>query len=122
MSETISSTRTAKSVAPEDLQVGEFVAVLSRIYQYPSFLWFSRDGDDRYETVRLKFLPHKNAGEPLKIKAVCLPFVLVQFASKKIESIDVRQCQLARVDKQFADLAWKGWKESSKPRKTSARK
>lgn len=119
MSETISRTRAAKSIAPEDLKVGEFVAILSRTYQYPSYLWFSHDGDDRYETVKLRFLPHKNAGEPMKVKAICLPFVLVQLASKKSETIDVRQCQLARLDKQFANLAWKDWKEQSKPRKTT---
>ena len=106
MTTRVASTRVAKSVAPEDLQVGDYVAFLSLTYQYPSFLWYC-GLEASEDIVRLTFLPTENAGKPYKIKAICLPFIVVRSSSNKTDTIDVRQCQLAKLDARYANAAWK---------------
>jgi len=91
----------AASVAPEDLECGDFVAILSEISEFPSFFWFDTSPDDRDKLVRLRFIP-KGSGRPLKIKAICLPFVAVKPPVGQCETIDVRQTQLARLDERYA--------------------
>ena len=48
-----------------------------------------------------------DGGVPLKVKAVSLPFVLVRTPGKRVETIDLRQCRIARLDRGYAKLAWK---------------
>ena len=102
----------AKSVGLEDLRVGDYVTFLQVSYQYPSFLWcdLSQPQD---EPVQITYLPIR-AGIPLKIKAICLPFLVVTGPDKKSDTIDVRQCRLARLDDEYARVAWKALKKKRK--------
>ena len=49
----------ARSVAGEDLQIGEFISVLSVISEMPSFMWDSCDLSLRpEELIRLEYMEH----------------------------------------------------------------
>ena len=47
-----------------------------------------------------------DGGEPLKVKAISLPFVLVKPPGQNCETIDLRLCRLARLDPTYAEMAW----------------
>lgn len=120
--EMVHATTLAKALAPEDILVGDYVMVLQTVSELPSCLWaadavtLSVD-----EPVRIHYLPSP-VGLPLRVDAVCLPFVLVKRAVGNGEILDIRQCRLARVDRQFAKSAWKTSKKPRKARKRKKRK
>ena len=103
----------AKALAPEDIRRGDFVTPLHVIAEVPSYFWCD-DGwtMPRDELVRIRYTP-TDSGLPLKVKSVCLPFVLVKHASGERITIDLRQCQLARLDRRYAKRAWKAYTKSS---------
>ena len=97
----------AKPLAPEDVRCGDFVAVLHVICEVPSYFW---SGDSfrlpHDELVRLKHIPD-DAGQPLKVKSVCLPFVFAKNSAGERRTLDLRKCRLARLDRAYAKSAWK---------------
>jgi hypothetical protein len=100
------SIEVAASVAPEDLRCGNFVAVLSVIREVPSFFWCGDSGtSSREEPVRIQLM--QDDGTPLKVKAVCLPFVLAKDAHGKHRTLDARSCRLARLSTDYAKKVWK---------------
>ncbi len=101
----------AKSLAPEDVRVGDYVAPLFETYDYASFFWYCDDAlDDRSQTVPIRFLASES-GVPLKVESVCLPFVLVKHPRRGSFTLDVRRHQLARLDGSYAKQAWKALKQ-----------
>lgn len=100
------ATTIAASVAPEDLKCGDFVAVLTEVIEYPSFLWFDLVGSERAELVRVRCIP-SGAGMPLKVKAICLPFVFVKLPTGQSETIDIRKVQLVRLNECYGKTVWK---------------
>ena len=112
----------AKSLAPEDLRVGQYVSVLRVTYEVPSYIWCCcHTFGDPSELVRLSLLPDE-AAEPFKVKSVCLPFVLVRTASGLERALDVRRVQLARLDDRYARAAWKAAKPKRRKRTGGKRK
>lgn len=104
----------AKGLAPEEVRVGDFVAVLHEVYEFPSFFWdCDSQLSSREEIVRMLFTPDF-AGEPLEVRAVCLPFVMVKPMKGKPWQVDVRRKRLARLDAQYI-AAWQtAWKKRKK--------
>ncbi|MEM8678667.1 MAG: hypothetical protein AAGF97_04835 [Planctomycetota bacterium] len=99
-------TRVAATISGEDLVPGDFVAVLRRSYEFPSFLWDGCGTTLRpEETVRLQFIPEE-AGKPLKVTVVCLPFVYVERADRELKVLDTRQVQLVRLDAKCGEAVW----------------
>ncbi len=96
----------AASIAPEDLRRGDFVAVLSEVVELPSFLWTDTLSSCRDELVRVRRLPTEGRA-PLKVKAICLPFVFVKSPSGQFRTIDVRLARLVRLEKSYAKTVWK---------------
>jgi hypothetical protein len=97
----------AASVAPEDLRCGDFVAVLTVIQEWPSFFWcLDSELSAREEPVRVVRTGTDDCA-PLKIKAICLPFVFVKDVSGKYRTLDVRLCRLARLSPDYAQKVWK---------------
>jgi hypothetical protein len=93
-------------VAPEDLNCGDFVAALNVIYQLPSFMWGCDSSIPPDEPVLVQFRA-PNAGMPLKIKAICLPFVFVKSPNGNSQTMDVRQTQFVRLQTEYAEHVWK---------------
>jgi hypothetical protein len=104
-------------LAPEDVQTGDYVALLDEMFEYPSF-WWCIDATllPPHELVRLRFIPREE-GRPLKVRGVCLPFVLAKEPRGTYRTLDLRRCRLARLDRSFATTAWRAYKKKSQPRR-----
>lgn len=92
----------AASLAPEDVLVGDDVAILNETHEFPSFLWDCQSLAP-HELVRLQCLPG-DAGSPLHVEGVCLPFVFVKTVRGDFRTLDLRQLQLVRLDPDYARL------------------
>jgi hypothetical protein len=92
----------ASPLAAEDLRRGDYVSILYEIVEYPSFFW-SCDPQllTPGEPVAIRRLP-SDCGTPLKVKAICLPFVFVKLPSGEHRTLDVRQHRLVRLSRSYA--------------------
>jgi hypothetical protein len=102
----------AASVAPEDLKLGEYVAILNEVIELPSFLWLDSPATTREEPVRIRRIP-PSSGVPYKVKAICLPFVFVKDPNGRAETIDVRRAQLARLNDHYAEVVWRSLRKQT---------
>ncbi len=111
----------AATVAGEDLACGEYVSLLSETVDFPSFLWDSCGaGLSPHELVRLKVIP-ANAGHPLKVIAICLPFVYAKMPGGEMATIDTRRTQLVRLNRRCAKVIWKELQSRAKRENPSSR-
>jgi hypothetical protein len=101
----VEPTSLAASVAPEDLKRKDFVAILNEVVEYPSFLWCESLVGNPERLIRLQSCA-ENGGMPLKIKAICLPFVFVRSSQGELMTLDIRQVQLVRLSKRYAKAVW----------------
>jgi hypothetical protein len=101
----------ARALAPEDVRPGDFVALLDEMHELPSFWWCLDSAlHPRDRLVRLRMIPtHESL--PLRVKSVCLPFVLTKQPSGQCRTLDLRRCHIARLDRTFATAAWKAYKK-----------
>ena len=109
----------AASVAPEDLRNGDFVTTLNEVFEYPSFLWCDLGQSAPDELIRVRCCS-ADGGTPLKIKAICLPFVFVKSPNGRSQTFDVRQVQLVRLQKRYAKIVWKELRKNRSKRKRKA--
>ncbi len=97
----------AATIAGEDLACGDFVAQLNETVEMPSFLWDSCGATlSPYELVRLRVIPN-TAGAPLRVLAICLPFVYAKTPSGELAMLDMRRTQLVRLHRKSAKAVWK---------------
>lgn len=112
----------ARRLHPEDIQIGDNVALAHVSYQYPSFLWCGVDlamlPADRI--VQLSFLPSEF--ELLVVKSICLPFVFCKSNDGQHKVFDLRQSELMKVDRAFAASVRKGHKLDSRSSKNGKKK
>ena len=110
----------AKALAPEEIRRGDFVTPLYVVSEWPSFYWATCESlGARDELVRIISTP-ADEPEPLEVRSVCLPFVLVKTPSGKQRTLDVRRCRLARLNAKFAAAARRGLRKSGKRKKKLA--
>lgn len=110
---TPSETTLAATIAGEDLCAGMYVSVLNETLELPSFLWDTSTGTlAPDELVRLTCIA-RDAGVPLKVAAVCLPFVFVSDPAGTCRTLDVRRMQLVRLDARYAKRVRKALKPKS---------
>ncbi len=97
----------AKTLAPEDVRRGDYVAVLSEEFEYAKFAW-SCDLPlaDAEQIIRVRFRPRETTG-PLRVIDACLPFVFVKPAKGEGQTLDLRSVRLARLDRAYAKRVWK---------------
>ena len=109
----------AKTLAAEDIRRGDVVAILDMIYEYPSFLW-STDCSmlPPGEPICIRFHAD-NFGRPLKVQAICLPYVLVKTPRNECHTIDVRRCRLVRLSDSYAQKAWKNFRKKRKKKNSN---
>ena len=104
----------AKTLPAEDIRRGDVVAILEMVYEYPSFLW----SDDPHvlpphEPVCVRWRS-QHTKKPLKVKAICLPYILVKTPKGRHGTLDVRQCRLIRLSDCYARKAWKQFRKTGK--------
>jgi hypothetical protein len=107
--------RSARTLAPDDLRAGDFVSILEETIEYPSF-WWSCDPQlwPPSQPVRMSCRTD-DCGVPLKVKAVCLPFVFVKKPCGKHRTLDIRQQRLVRLSAKYAGAVWKILSKESRP-------
>jgi hypothetical protein len=97
----------ARSLAPEDLRAGDYVSLDYEILELPSFFWCC---DPQLlppaEPVRMPWQT-ADCGLPLKVKAVCLPYVFVKKSCGQHRTLDVRRHRLVRLAPEYAQIVWK---------------
>ena len=99
-------TTVAATIAGEDVSCGDFVAMLTTIYEAPSYLWDGCGASMQpHELVRLRMIP-SDAGFPLKVFAVCLPFLYAKNSIGELKVLDLRQQQIVRLDRRCAKEVW----------------
>ena len=93
----------AKPVHPEDLAIGDDVAILFTSSQYPTFNWYGFDTTMQpiEKPISVTYLPYGDQAA-LIVQQICLPFVLCKTFDDRHRYLDVRQVQLARLSKTFA--------------------
>jgi hypothetical protein len=104
---TSDSTDLAATLAPEDIRPGAYVAIARICLEFPSYLWC--DGPPSLaadEPVRIQWLP-PGGGTPLRVEAVCLPFVLVKSPDGEAQTLDLRSVRLLQLTAGYAKRAWK---------------
>jgi hypothetical protein len=107
----------ARALAPEDVAKGDYVTLLHEYIDVPSFYWCCDAAlHAREETVWIRYLP-RTGGMPLRVKSVCLPFVLVRHPWGDERALDLRKYRVARLSGQYAARAWKAYKKA-KPKNT----
>ncbi len=100
-------TNIARTLAPEDIRPGSYVAALHLIEEIMPCVWAIDDVDYRkVQPIRVRCLPYENQ-EPMKVKAVCLPFVMVKLPDGSHRSLDVRQHQLAEISRAYGKASFK---------------
>jgi hypothetical protein len=110
----------ARSLAPEDIRPGDYVTPLHLLAEVPSYWWCDDDWSlPRDRPVYIRFITNCD-GAPLRVKSVCLPFVLVKQPSGQSLTVDLRKCQLARLDRQYARRAWKAYKNAARTRNANS--
>jgi hypothetical protein len=98
---------TAKPLAAEDLRCGDYVSVLHEIVEWPSCFWPNHSHQlTPSEPVRIQ-QKASDGGIPLKVKAICLPFVFVKLPDGQHKMLDVRRQYLVRLSPDFARPVWK---------------
>jgi len=90
-----SAIETVRTIAPEDIAVGRYVAILHerKTYHY-------HDCESGIATARMTEVP-SYPDFPVKIADVCLPYVYVETAAGKTDILDVRVHVLAAVSARF---------------------
>jgi hypothetical protein len=101
-------TTVAATVAGEDVRCGDYVTLLKVTCEVPSYMW-DHAMLPATELVRLRIIPGE-AGVPLKVFAVCLPFVYAKTATGEIRTLDLRRQQIARLDRVAAKEVWSAQK------------
>src|SRR5215210_4704821 len=107
----------AKALAPEDIRPGDFVTPLFTITELPSFWWSGESWNLPHDQpVRIR-LTYNCDGMPVRVKSVCLPFVLTKSPAGEQSTIDLRKCHVARLDRVYAKRAWKAYRKTAARRK-----
>lgn len=100
-------TQVAVCVAAEDIKPGDYLAVLSEIFEFPSFFWCCMSESlPPDQPVRLRQLPG-DSGLPHKVENVCLPYVYAKLPSGRVAILDTRKHQLVRLSAGSGRQIWK---------------
>ena len=104
----------AKELHPEDIEIGDYVAISKSVYQYPSYLWHHDYASlPPHEPVNVTLLSYSVV--PLKVEAICVPFVLCRCPDEKTQCLDLRQTQLFRLTQEFAEAMRSSLKLEKQP-------
>jgi hypothetical protein len=105
MATTQTQTPIAKPVAPEDLRPETYVSVMSITIE---LLWCDEGAPwSRPGLIRTTWLPGADAGTPLRVVSICLPFVLVEQPTGAHQTLDVRRFRFAQLTGEFGRKAFK---------------
>ncbi|MFG0260719.1 MAG: hypothetical protein ACF8LK_10250 [Phycisphaerales bacterium JB041] len=88
--------RVVRQVRADDVRVGDYVVVMHESYDFMACGF----GADNVRVQRVTVLPNSTEA-PVRIEAVCVPFLMVRSARGECSMIDMRRVQLATVAGRF---------------------
>lgn len=97
---------TCRFLAPEDVSVGDYVTQMTSVCEMPSFLWACDPALSRPEQPVRNTQTPRQSGVPACVRSICLPFLFIELATGQVETWDLRQCQVARMSTEHAQLVW----------------
>ena len=104
----------SRHVGPEDIRPGDYLTVTHATYEFIPFgCTPDYDPDAEVKTKRVTFIPDE-AGQPLKVVAVCPPFVLVKSMDKQRGSLDLRRHHVAKLSDIYGRKVFKKSKKRKK--------
>lgn len=103
---------TVRPLAPEEIRPGMHVCVTHEVDERLPYFDLEDLRSCAPQTVRFVRLPTEPS-LPLRVVAVCLPFVLAERPDGKQEMLDVRLRRVARLTGRFADLAMPGLRHAA---------
>ena len=115
--ETNFATNVAARVAGEDIKPGDYVTALTEIYELPSFLWCCTSSTLAADEPVQSVYKARDAGQPSKVIAVCLPFVYTKQARGGTAIFDLRKHQLVRLDRDTGRKVWKRLRKNLKKKR-----
>ena len=120
---TANELKVSRRIHPEDLNVGDRVAIAETINEYGTFCWC---GLDSYQyppdkLIRLTVRPH-DGHHPQTVKSICLPYVLCKMVNGKHIVHDLRQTHLSLLDPFFAAAVEASYKSDLDKEKKKKRK
>jgi hypothetical protein len=89
----------ARPLAPEDIRAGFYVAILNVVWE--SFPPGCDQPWRELKPLRTVWLPPPDAALVLKVREVCLPFVLTEQPGGPPRTLDIRRWRLALVSERF---------------------
>ena len=110
--------RAAVMVAAEDILVDDYVAPMKAVDEFLMRDDVSPAGG--LKTMVVEWLPC--AVETMRVRGVCLPFVLVETPCGGRRTIDVRQVRLGRLSKAFGREAFRPARKKKRRVKTKRQK
>ncbi|MCA9080878.1 MAG: hypothetical protein KDA58_09980 [Planctomycetaceae bacterium] len=96
----------SSSVAGEDLRCGDYVTPLTHIVEAPSYLWDDCGTTAPGEMVPVTLTP-EDAGLPLKVFELCLPFIYAHTPRGEVRILNLRQMRLVRLHRRTGKAVWK---------------
>lgn len=101
-----------RQIAPDDIKVGDYVAITHQ--QIQCIDYYASEYKHEMTLARLQLIYNDDdAGIPLLVMRLCLPFVLVRKPDKKYQMVDIRRFRLVKLDDQYALDAIRFLKKSS---------
>ena len=111
----------AKTVAPEDLARGDYVTLLSVDHEFPLLAWLcDPPSTQQTEVVRIRRSTDL-CRDPLRVRDICLPLVFAKRPSGECVTLDVRHCELARLDAGYGRRVSKALKPKRSAKQTKKR-
>jgi len=91
---------TSRRLAPEDILPGMFIAITARTHEVFPYWLLDAWNAQRIEPVAFSCMTCSD-GDPRRVLAVCLPFILTENAHGGTESLDVRLIAIVQVDEMY---------------------
>ena len=95
----------SRVIGPEDVRIGDYLTVTHTTYEFIADPCAGITQDE-VKPARVTVIPW-DAGRPVKVVAVCLPFVLVVDASRNTDTLDLRRHRIAKLGKDYGRKAFK---------------
>lgn len=105
--------KVSRFIAGEDVARGDYITITRVRYELvPCFC----EVDTTHDAMRINVTPDI-AGLPLKVKGVCLPFVLVKSPRGRHATLDLRRHTVARLARDYGRAAFRRLKADAKAKR-----
>ncbi len=108
-----------RQVRADDVCVGDYVVVMHESYDFVSMSCFS--DTDSMKVERVTVLPNQTKS-PVRIEAVCVPFLMVKAVGGKRTMVDMRRVQLAQVSGRFGQAVFAAMQPKKSKKSGKARR